>query len=1249
MAGTGWSSSTPRCPPAPRPRSASSRRPTSSSCPALDACSSGSRPADDGAGSQLTPTATYRLQLHHENTLDDARRLLAHLADLGVSHVYLSPILTAVPGSMHGYDVVDHASVAARPRWRRGLGPVQRRGPPARSRCRRRRRAQPRVDRGRPQPALARRARARCVVVVGRVVRHRLGRPRGLPEGHRRAARARRPLRRAAGRRASWRCSRDGVRFAVEAPGHRFPLAPRSLPLLLHPAAVAAGRRPRVRPARRRLAHPSSPTPSTALEPATTDRARRRRAGHLDVVQDLLSRLLEQSAVAAAVDAEIEAVNADPDALHRMLEEQHYRLAFWRTGARRAGLPALLRHHDPRGHPGRARPGLRRRARAAAAVAGRGPRRRPADRPPRRPRRPRWATSHRLRHAAPDAWILVEKILEGDEWLPEDWPVDGTTGYEAMRLLNGLLVDPAGLDGAGRRSSAARTSCAAPTPRSPRTSCSSPSATPSRSCWRPSWSGSSTSPCGSPRPGRCTATTPATTSAEPSPRSRWASTCTAPTWCRAPTARPAPCRHRRRARRPTPPPMPSDRTDLDPRLVDFLADVLTLRAVHPEDGPSDDERELVIRFQQLTGPATAKGLEDTAWYRLGRFIAAAEVGGDPLHPAVSVDQLHEACRHRQERWPRTMTTLSTHDTKRSADVRARLDVLSEPTLDPSWPELAERWLPRLLGALARRRRPRRHHAPRLPPDPPRRVADQQRPARGLPGEGGPRGQAPHGVDQGRRGLRAPASPHWRPLAEDPDLADELAGRRTPCSSATAGGTPRSRPPSACCSQASPTCTRAPRSSTCRWSTPTTADRSTTSGIAGELEDLGATAAPALGPIAKLALTAACLRLRRRRPEAFGAGDGRRARAAGGIRVPTPTASSPSPRRRGRRRRGPVPDPRPRRRRHHGRAPRVVAGRRRLPPRRLRRPADHLAAPSTSWAALPADTPVDRPGGRSRGSMMRFTVWAPDAPTVVLHVDGRDVQARPVTDRLAGRRHAEATPRHPLRLAARRRDPLPDPRSRWQPDGAHGLSAVDAPEQTDFAWTDQHWRGFHLPGAVLYELHVGTFTPAGTFDGVVERLPHLVEPSASTPSSCCRWPPSPAGRGWGYDGVCPHAVHDPYGGPAGLRRLVDAAHAAGIGVVIDVVHNHLGPDGNHLPAYGPYFSERHHTNWGCGREPRRARQRRGPPLLRRAPHRRGRRRTTSTGSASTPSTPWSTTRPGTSSSSWPTRSPPPPPTSAGLAG
>lgn len=119
----------------------------------------------------------------------------------------------------------------------------------------------------------------------------------------------------------------------------------------------------------------------------------------------------------------------------------------------------------------------------------------------------------------------------------------------------------------------------------------------------------------------------------------------------------------------------------------------------------------------------------------------------------------------------------------------------------------------------------------------------------------------------------------------------------------------------------------------------------------------------------------------------------------------------------------------------------------------------------------------------------------------------------------------------------------------------------------------------MQDAVLYELHIGTFTPEGTFDAAAARLGHLTALGV-THVELMPVCPFPGRHGWGYDGVAPWAVHEPYGGPAGLARFVEAAHAAGLGVVLDVVHNHLGPSGNHLPAFGPYFTDTHHTPWGA---------------------------------------------------------------------
>jgi len=153
---------------------------------------------------------------------------------------------------------------------------------------------------------------------------------------------------------------------------------------------------------------------------------------------------------------------------------------------------------------------------------------------------------------------------------------------------------------------------------------------------------------------------------------------------------------------------------------------------------------------------------------------------------------------------------------------------------------------------------------------------------------------------------------------------------------------------------------------------------------------------------------------------------------------------------------------------------------------------------------------------------------------------------------------------------------PDPRSRRQPDGVHGASAVDDPGS--FAWTDAAWTGRPLAGGLVYELHIGTFTPDGTLDAAAARLDHL----ASIGVTHVELLPVNGFNGqwnWGYDGVLWYTVHEAYGGPAAYRRFVDAAHAHGIAVIQDVVYNHLGPSGNYLPEFGPYLRTGSRNTWG----------------------------------------------------------------------
>ena len=209
-------------------------------------------------------------------------------------------------------------------------------------------------------------------------------------------------------------------------------------------------------------------------------------------------------------------------------------------------------------------------------------------------------------------------------------------------------------------------------------------------------------------------------------------------------------------------------------------------------------------------------------------------------------------------------------------------------------------------------------------------------------------------------------------------------------------------------------------------------------------------------------------------------------------------------------------------------------------------------------------------------MTEFAVWAPTTSRVQLRIEGVDIPMR------AGARgwwYAEVPDVKPdtdyAYLLGDGDQLLPDPRSLCQPHGVHGLSRVY--DHSAFEWTDQSWTGRQLPGAVLYELHVGTFTPTGTFDAAIERLDHLVDLGVDLVELL----PVNAFNGehnWGYDGVCWFAPHEPYGGPDGLKRFVDACHNRGLGVVLDVVYNHFGPSGAYAPTFGPYLAETENT-WG----------------------------------------------------------------------
>ncbi|HEX4605505.1 MAG TPA: malto-oligosyltrehalose trehalohydrolase [Candidatus Angelobacter sp.] len=221
------------------------------------------------------------------------------------------------------------------------------------------------------------------------------------------------------------------------------------------------------------------------------------------------------------------------------------------------------------------------------------------------------------------------------------------------------------------------------------------------------------------------------------------------------------------------------------------------------------------------------------------------------------------------------------------------------------------------------------------------------------------------------------------------------------------------------------------------------------------------------------------------------------------------------------------------------------------------------------------------GASLAGDACEFRLWAPAAKTVTLRLMNehgqQDLPMQYAGDNLfylqafarAGNRYFYIVDQN---------KPVPDPVSRLLPEGVHGPTEIIGPEKFSWTGTEAGWRGLSLRDYVIYELHIGTFTPEGTFDAAIGKLPYLkklgvtvieIMPVAAFPGT----------RNWGYDGVSPYAVQASYGGPDGLKRLVNAAHKMGLGVILDVVYNHLGNEGNYLRLFGPYFTNKHKTPWG----------------------------------------------------------------------
>src|SRR6516225_6745478 len=210
---------------------------------------------------------------------------------------------------------------------------------------------------------------------------------------------------------------------------------------------------------------------------------------------------------------------------------------------------------------------------------------------------------------------------------------------------------------------------------------------------------------------------------------------------------------------------------------------------------------------------------------------------------------------------------------------------------------------------------------------------------------------------------------------------------------------------------------------------------------------------------------------------------------------------------------------------------------------------------------------------------RFRVWAPLSEDVQVHILYPEDRLIPMQRKSAGYHQVVvenlgAGARYKYHLATGRE--FPDPASRHQPQGVHGASEVIDPS---FFWRDQQWFGLPIENYIIYELHVGAFTSEGTFEAVIPHLDELAETGISA-VEIMPVAQFPGTRNWGYDGAFPFAVQNSYGGPTALKRLVNACHQRGLAAILDVVYNHLGPEGNYLSQFAPYFTDRYKTPWGC---------------------------------------------------------------------
>ncbi len=612
------------------------------------------------------PLATYRLQMHPGFTFDDAGAIADYLAKLGVTHVYASPYLQSASGSTHGYDVTHHGQTNAELGGAEGharmcarfgecgLGhildivpnhmsiagrgnawwwDVLENGPASRYA------AYFDVDWRPPEEKL------RDTVLLPILGDHY---GRLLEAGE-------------------IKIGRDGGAFIVKYHDHEAPIAPRSLNDLLMRAAVACQSE--------KLAFFAECFGNLPMSTATDRESVMRRHRDKELLRQLLARLCdEEPAVAEAIDQVVGQINASADQLDALLDRQNYRLAFWRTARQDLDYRRFfdintlvsLRMEDDQVFQDTHRlilQWLREGVLDGLRI----------DHPDglRDPKR----YFERLRAAAPNAWLVVEKILQPGESLPEDWPVAGTTGYDFLNRLGGLFVDPAGEEPIGSfyAQFTGQTTDYASMVREKKLAVLE------------NLFGSDINRMTSLLVKVCERQRRYRDYTRPELRAMLCEVIACfgvyRTYAQASDSRVS--EHDARYVGEAIEAAKSHRTDIDPDLFAFMQNLLTLKVT------GSVEAEFVMRFQQTTGPVMAKGVEDTVFYNFNRLVALNEVGGNPGQFGISLADFHHTSIATQRHWPTSMLATTTHDTKRSQDVRARLVLLSE--IPDKWTRAVSDW------------------------------------------------------------------------------------------------------------------------------------------------------------------------------------------------------------------------------------------------------------------------------------------------------------------------------------------------------------------------------------------------------------------------------------------------------------------------------------------------------------------------------------------------------------------------------